>query len=52
MPVMVVVVVVIVVVMMILIMMIMILNGRSGDVDQHHLYRPHNIGLRFKKSKV
>ena len=51
MPVMVVVMVVIVVVMMILIMMMMILNCSSGDVDQHHLYHLHNIGLRFKNSK-
>lgn len=42
---------VVVVVIMILIMVMMILNGSGGDVDQHHLYHLHNIGLRFKDSK-
>ena len=58
MPVMVVVVVVAVVVMMMMVMvmmmmirMMMILNGSSGDVDQHHRCHLHNIGLRFKNTK-
>ena len=29
--------------------MVMIFNGSSGDVDQHHRYHLHNIGLRFTK---